>query len=179
MQESGATGPVARDVVRGAARPVGRRALLMTVGTGALLAVTACADDSDVEITRETGAVPPPDSTAEVLQRAELAPAPDGSGPRFRTSATISEFELWAVEVRFAAPTDVVEDWVLESYGDPDGVGRAWVTPQKVKDAMGIDDVPDTWRIDEVSVQGTAYERMVLIDDADPRTVRVRLSARR
>ena len=50
------------------------------------------------------------------------------------------------------------------------------MTPQKVKEAMGIEDVPDTWRIDEASVQGSPYERMVLIDDADPRTVRVRLS---
>jgi hypothetical protein len=50
------------------------------------------------------------------------------------------------------------------------------VTPQKVKDALGVDDVPDTWRIEEASVQGTPYERIVLIDDAQPRTVRVRLS---
>lgn len=65
---------------------------------------------------------------------------------------------------------------MLDSYGDPDGIGRAWVTPQKVKDAMDIEDVPDTWRIEETSIQGTAFERMVLVDDADPRTVRVRLS---
>ncbi|GAP79732.1 hypothetical protein Y09_2583 [Brachybacterium sp. SW0106-09] len=29
---------------------------------------------------------------------------------------------------------------------------------------------------EETSIQGTAFERMVLVDDADPRTVRVRLS---
>lgn len=117
-----------------------------------------------------------PGTVAEVLEEAELAPVPDGASSRLAESATISEFELWAVEASFDAPADAVERWVLDSYDHPEGVGRAWVTSQKAKDAMGIEDLPDTWRIEQVSVPGTAYERIVVIDDADPRAVRVRLS---
>ena len=117
-----------------------------------------------------------PTTAVGVLESADLAPPPEGAQVQLVESTTISEFEAWAVEATFEAPAAELERWMLDSYGDPDGIGRAWVTPQKVKDAMDIEDVPDTWRIEETSIQGTAFERMVLVDDADPRTVRVRLS---
>lgn len=153
-----------------------RRALLSLAGAGALLTVAACADGPDIEVTRTSETVDPPESAAEVLAMAQLAPAPDGVETELTASGSISEFELWAVEVTLACSRAAVEEWVLASYGDPDGAARAWVTPTKAKEALGIDDVPDTWRIEEASVQGTGYERIVLIDDSDPQTVRIRLS---
>ncbi|GAA1484226.1 hypothetical protein GCM10009625_10300 [Brachybacterium fresconis] len=153
-----------------------RRTLLLAAGSAAVFALVGCDGGTDIEVSRETEAADPPDTADEVLARAQLAPLPDDAESQLSSSGTISEFELWAVELSLTAPAAEIETWVLESYGDPDGVGRAWVTPQKVKDALDIDDVPDTWRIEEASVQGTPYDRIVLIDDAEPRTVRIRLS---
>lgn len=156
--------------------PVPRRGVLAAAGTGLLLSLLGCVDHAEDPGPSTTASHDVPNTVDGVLECAELAPPPEGAQVQLVESTTISEFEAWAVEVRFEAPAAELERWMLDSYGDPDGIGRAWVTPQKVKDAMGIEDVADTWRIEETSIQGTALERMVLVDDADPRTVRVRLS---
>lgn len=40
-------------------------------------------------------------------------------------------------------------------------------------DALGISEVPDTWRLDISKPPGIDRERCVLIDDADPAAVRI------
>lgn len=156
--------------------PTQRRGFLVASVSTVVLSLFGCVDDTEDPGRSTTASHDVPNTVDGVLESAELALPPDGAQTQLRESATISEFEAWAVEVRFEAPADELERWMVDSYGDPDGIGRAWVTPQEVKDAMDIEDVPDTWRIEETSIQGTAFERMVLVDDADPRTVRVRLS---
>lgn len=158
------------------AHAVRRRGVLAAAGSALVLSLLGCVDDAEHPAPSTTVPDGMPTTAVGVLESADLAPPPEGAQVQVLESATISEFEAWAVEVRFEAPAAELERWMLDSYGDPDGIGRAWVTPQKVKDAMDIEDVPDTWRIEETSIQGTALERMVLVDDADPRTVRVRLS---
>lgn len=156
--------------------PVPRRGFLAAAGTGLLLSLLGCVDDAEDPAPSTTVPDGMPTTAVGVLESADLAPPPEGAQVQLVESTTISEFEAWAVEATFEAPAAELERWMLDSYGDPDGIGRAWVTPQKVKDAMDTEDVPDTWRIEETSIQGTAFERMVLVDDAEPRTVRVRLS---
>ncbi len=158
------------------AHAVRRRRVLVAAGSALVLSLLGCVDHAEDPGPSTTASHDVPNTVDGVLECAELAPPPEGAQVQLVESATISEFEAWAVEVRFEAPADELERWMVDSYGDPGGIGRAWVTPQEVKDAMDIEDVPDTWRIEETSIQGTAFERMVLVDDADPRTVRVRLS---
>ena len=158
------------------AHAVTRRGVLVAVGSALVLSLLGCVERAEDPEPSPAASHDVPKTVDGVLESAELAPLPEGAQVQLLESATITEFEAWAIEVRLEASADDLEHWMVDSFGDPEGPGRAWVTPQKVKEAMGIEDVPDTWRIDEASVQGSPYERMVLIDDADPRTVRVRLS---
>lgn len=66
----------------------------------------------------------------------------------------------------------MIESWLRQSYGEGGLPGRAHVTTTEAKRAFDIGDVPDTWLLEGVSLSGVPYERMVLIEDQDPRTFR-------
>lgn len=158
-------------------RALDRRALLtvLPLAAGALLA--GCTDEQPAT-TPGTDAehAQGPQRAEEALELAELAPAPDGVQVELAEIEPAGDFELWSREIRFTAPAEAVAAWAEQSFGEPDLPGRAHVTPSEVKEAFRIEDVPDTWRVENVSVVGTPYERMVLIDDQDPRTVRIHLA---
>lgn len=150
-------------------RVVGAATLILVAG-----ALSSCDRTGEVETTHEP--VDGPSDPDQALALADLAPAPEVSEPTLAPVEPADEFELWAVEVSFTAQADAVEDWVAQSWGPDDGPGPAHVTFSEAKRAFGIGDVPDTWRLADESVVGTPYQRIVLIDDQDPRTVRVHIA---
>lgn len=145
--------------------------LVVAVLTGA---AAGCDQTGEVEVTREP--VEGPTDPDQALALAELAAAPEVSEPTIAPVEPADEFELWAVKVSFTAPADAVEDWVAQSWGPDGGPGPAHVTFSEAKRAFRIGDVPDTWRLEDASVVGTPYQRIVLIDDKDPRTVRIHIA---
>lgn len=81
----------------------------------------------------------------------------------------------WARDVTFSAPAGAVEGWIVDAYGSADAVPCAYAVSEQVQSAFGVDEVPTAWRCGSGMASGTPLQLFVLIDDADPATVRLRL----
>jgi hypothetical protein len=73
--------------------------------------------------------------------------------------------------LRFRLDGVELESWLDRSFGPGGGPGRAWVTYENVRDVLGIDAVPTTWRLSRSKPAGLELERYLLIDDGEPATV--------
>lgn len=154
---------------------MGRKAFITTTTIGLSSLVAGCAPQfGGGGGGRRTEQVPGPDSAQEVMSAARLADAPDGAQPELITRTPPTGCE-WAREVRFSAPPDAVDEWLSASFGSVDAAAQVHVLKPSVADAFDVTDVPDTWRSLERSVDGTPLTLMLLIDDADPETVRIHL----
>lgn len=146
-------------------------------GVVGIVSLASCSPETrTVEISRDPGPTAAPADAPRFLELAALAPAPEAISVSGLSESTAAAGELWVRELALTGAAADVEEWIVASYGTSDGIGRAWVTPSEMKSALGISDVPDTWRLENVTVPGTPYRRMVLVDDSDPTSVRLRLA---
>lgn len=153
-----------------------RRSVLAVLPLGLTALLTSCTIERWTQPPAEEDDGPVgPATAAEALELAEFAPAPDGVDAQLIERQPAGDFEQWACEVALTAPAEVIDPWLGQSYGDEGLPARAHVTTTQAKATFDIGDVPDTWLLEDVSLSGVPYERMVLIDDQDPRTVRVHL----
>lgn len=121
-----------------------------------------------------TESVAGPETWEDALEQAELAAPPEGASPEMTEPEPPEGFD-WVREIAFSAPADVVDGWIVDSYGSAEAVPRAYVVSNKVKAAFGVGEVPSTWRCATGMVSGTPLQRFVLVDDADPATVRIQV----
>lgn len=154
----------------------GRRAALAALPWGLAALLTSCTIDRITGPPLDEGEYVGPTTVAEALELAELAPVPEGVEAELLERQPANDLERWACEVTFTAAVDVVDPWLAQSYGDHGPPARAWEITTRAEEAFGIGEVPDTWLFESSSLSGVPYTRMVLIDDQDPRTVRVHLA---
>lgn len=111
----------------------------------------------------------------ELLESVGLTrPAPDHS-PVLRSRTRSGGLQVRIVE--FELPCASVQAWIEESLGPGTDLPRAWVTSCAVKDVLGVDDIPDHWRLDNSKQPGSPRERYIMVDDGDPARVTVGISA--
>lgn len=153
-----------------------RRLLLGMLPFGLAFGLTSCTVDHWTGQPEEESDGPSgPRTPEDALGLAQLAPAPDGAEVRLVERETGSDLERWACEVVLTAASETIDAWLGQCYEDDGLPAPAHVTTTEAKEAFGIGDVPESWRYENVSLSGVPYERMVLIDDQDPKTVRVHL----
>lgn len=157
---------------------MGRKAFLAsaTLGLGGLLA--GCSPQFGPGGTGTSASTHDgPTDAAGVLEEARVADLPETAAPEMTESDAPEGYE-WAREVRFTASGDEVDQWLEASFGAADAAAPVHVLNPAVASAFEVDEVPETWRSLKKSVQGTPLEVMLLIDDAEPTTVRLHLRRR-
>lgn len=156
----------------------GRRVFLATLGIGLGGVVAGCGPTPGRGVHRTTtSSIPGPQDAEDVMEQATLAPPPDGATMEMMDREPPQGY-AWAREVTFVIPAAEVDPWAVASFGSADALSRAFVVSQQFKEAFDVEDVPDTWRMRTASVEGTYLGLFVLVDDADPATVRIHLNRR-
>jgi hypothetical protein len=133
---------------------------------GSALLVAGCSRDDGQPIRRLRA-----DRPDEILKWGGLA-VPQTEDITASATKTDAAFrESW--EVRFTVTEEALAAWQEASFGSPGYLSRVYVTKQKYRDAFKVADVPDTWLGFEGMRQGTPVERLILVDESVPHTVRV------
>lgn len=152
---------------------IGRKAFLTSAAVGISGFLAGCESAlGGGGAGEQTQTVAGPETWEDALDQAELAAPPDGASPEMTEPDAPDGYD-WAREVRFSAPADAVHEWIVDSYGSAEAVPRAYAVPDQVKDAFGVEEVPSTWRCATGMVAGTPLQLFVLVEDADPATVRI------
>lgn len=157
---------------------MGRQAFLTSAAVGLGGLITGCIPSFGPGGTGTRSVPEPgPDDAAEVIELAQVADLPDGTGADLIEQEPPEGYE-WAREVVFSASAAAVDEWLMQSFGSADAAQPVHVLNPVVAEAFEVEEVPSSWRSLRTSVEGTTLELMLLIDDADPTTVRLHLRRR-